>query len=499
MRVRDWFKWTGMMTLLYATFFLFASCSANADSHRVIVKLRAPTMERMGAVRTHQIRRAQMGVKRHMRGHEYTINREYKSLPYIAMTVDDAGLLRLSESRQVLDVAPDVEFETQLQQSVPLVGADVQHRRGVTGKGYAVAIIDTGVDGKHPALAGKVIAESCFTNGQCPNGQSTMIGPGAAVPVASHGTHVAGICCGNAGVVVGVAPGASVVASQVFTLRSNGGYSASFSDIVASIEHIATLADGGMKIVSLNMSLGTSAIVGKCDSSYQAMFDAAELARAQGVAVIAASGNNGSLTGVSSPGCISNHVAIGCTTKADAVCSFSNRGPEMELWAPGQFIASSVPGGGLRSLSGTSMSAPHVAGAYALFRQMFPAVLHPDHFRSLLWMSGIPIDGKSRMYLADIAAPIPPDPNQPRECPTVCPDSDGDGEYDSRDRCALTATGEAIDEAGCSHTQFCASVKPSSWRDRMDCRRLDWGNDEPRRPRDCKVVRRAGVRECVPR
>ena len=85
-----------------------------------------------------------------------------------------------------------------------------------------------------------------------------------------------------------------------------------------------------------------------------------------------ASGNEYYTNAVSSPACVANAVAVGSTNDSDLVSSLSNSSNLVDLLAPGEYITSSVPGGGYESWRGTSMAAPHVAGAWAVLRQRYP-------------------------------------------------------------------------------------------------------------------------------
>lgn len=503
----------GTMRLLLSLILCLSPALAWAD-HSVVIRLKEPTAA-TGEARTRQIQKAQKAAKRVMRGHEYTIKRDFGGrIPWMAVRVDDHGMEALEDAAQIEGVSPDYEFETQLLESIPLIGANVQHRAGFLGTGWAVAVLDTGLDLTHSAFAGgaRITAEACFTDGpQCPDGTDSQIGPGASAAIHYHGTHVAGICCGSQGGaglgVLGVAPRSDIIGVQVFTRRSSGGISASFSDIIQGILWVASLAEDGTQVASINMSLGTGAIVGDCTAQFQAIKDASDIARAAGVGVIAASGNGGSANGVSSPGCIQGVIATGCTSKTDTICSFSNEGPMMQIRAPGLQITSAALGGGQRVASGTSMSTPMVAGAYALLRDRFPGIGGPDNVQTMLESFGKDILGRPRLDLAKINAgqpPDPPDPNTPQcpDCPDTCADADGDGEQDSRDRCPGTPAGLSIDDAGCSHEQWCHTIVPGTWRDKGDCRAMDWGNNEPRNAKDCQVDRNgwgSSDDECVPR
>ena len=89
----------------------------------------------------------------------------------------------LERSSLVIGVAEDRLDAPLLPQSGPLVEADQAWAAGFDGTGWAVAILDTGVDNVHPFLSGKVLEEACFSaNSSCPDGSTTQIGPGAGVP-----------------------------------------------------------------------------------------------------------------------------------------------------------------------------------------------------------------------------------------------------------------------------------------------------------------------------
>ena len=343
-------------------------------------------------------------VKSTLRGFGHRVKREYDGLPFLALVVDPHALHALGTLPGVVDeVVEDELSKPQHVESVPIVyQPGSPWPDGVDGTGAVVAVLDTGVDKTHPFLSGKVIAEACFSTAAtgstnlCPGGvDSTAPGSGvncsAVVAGCDHGTHVAGtVAGGSTGVSgAGVAPGAKIWAIQVFSRIDDfvfcgdsppcvGSFT---SDQLAALNHVfnnramATL--GGRMVAAVNMSLGGSAFAAACDGDTRK--PAIDNLRAAGIATVAASGNDGLRTAISIPACISTSIAVGSTGDGspgavrDAVSWFSNIGPHANLLlAPGQWINSSVPGGTFLSFGGTSMAAPHVAGAFAALRQHAP-------------------------------------------------------------------------------------------------------------------------------
>ncbi|MCX6071766.1 MAG: S8 family serine peptidase [Chloroflexi bacterium] len=319
--------------------------------------------------------------------------RKLTTLPVISLEVDSAALAALAESAGVLSIQEDIAVPPALDVSGPLVGATAAWAAGYSGTGQAVAILDTGVDSTHPFLTNKVVLQACFSNGGsngaaslCPGDVGSLTGVAGAGEECSgmiygcnHGTHVAGIAAGRGGTFSGIGRDASIIAVQVFTEFSGTSCTnyglptpcalSYTSDQIAALEWLATQV-GANSIASANMSLGggTYSDEASCDAANAAEKGAIDSLRAAGVATVIAAGNGYVTTGISSPGCISSAVAVGATNDADVVVSFSNSSPMLEFWAPGYSINSSLPGTGYGSMSGTSMAAPHVAGAWAVLK-----------------------------------------------------------------------------------------------------------------------------------
>ena len=337
------------------------------------------------------IGRARARLVDEMVGYDPGSMKDFDYLPFAAMRVNAAGIESLRASADVLDVEEDVLYRASLSESVALIGADKAWLSGFTGAGQVVAIIDTGVDKNHPFLAGKVVAEGCYsTNGTdsasfCPGGVASSTAPDSGVPCSvtgdcSHGTHVAGIAAGKGTTFSGVARDASIIAIQAFSRFDStatcGGTApcamAYSSDIIRGLQRVYELRTT-LSIAAVNLSLGGGRYTSECDTTSAATKAAIDLLRSAGIATVVASGNESYTNAVGSPACVSTAISVGSVSDTTgAVSSFSNSVSFLSLLAPGSGIRSSTPGSSYETWSGTSMASPHVAGAWAIMKQKSP-------------------------------------------------------------------------------------------------------------------------------
>jgi subtilisin family serine protease len=326
-----------------------------------------------------EIRRQQGRVLASLRGTEHTVRHLYETTPAFAAQLSFEAVDTLRRSDAVSSVVEDLPRPPALTTSSELVQAPELWADGYEGEGYAVAVLDTGVEVDHPFFGGRVVAEACFArgsttgpSGDCPNSEKTQIGAGAAAPCTfsgscDHGTHVAGIAAGSSGNLHGVGRGSDLIAVQVFS--NLGGHPGSYdSDQIAALEHVYSLRNDH-DIAAANLSLGGGRHESPCDASRQAYKAVVDNLASEGIATVIAAGNSGWSDAVSFPGCISTAVTVGSTTKSDTISGFANSHATMvDLYAPGSSILSATVGHDFLTKSGTSMAAPHVAGAFALLR-----------------------------------------------------------------------------------------------------------------------------------
>jgi subtilisin len=267
-----------------------------------------------------------------------------------------------------------------------------------TGAGVKVAVIDTGIDYTHPDLSTNYKGGFDFVN----NDNDPMDDNG-------HGTHVAGIIAAedNDIGVVGVAPEAHLYAVKVLDKRGSGWV----SDIIAGIGWCTDPngdEDTSDRMDVANLSLGAP---GQSSALHAAVINATDC----GVTLVVAAGNESDNAGAyipaaydevitvsaiadfdGQPGGLANSQQYGkgrfkTVQDDDAFAYFSNFGSDIDLAAPGVDIYSTWINGGYKTLSGTSMAAPHVAGAAALYIKMHPSSLPAQVLEGLLiagWHSG---------------------------------------------------------------------------------------------------------------
>jgi subtilisin family serine protease len=305
------------------------------------------------------------------------VSRELPSINGVAMAADKStaawealtdGSATRTTAAGVSKVWLDGVRRATLDRSAAQIGAPAAWEAGFTGEGVKVAVLDTGVDQTHPDLADREIAERNFSDAQ------------DNVDNFGHGTHVASITAGtgarSGGKYRGIAHGASILDGKV--LNDSGGGLDSW--IIAGMEWAA---EQGADII--NMSLGatdTTAIdpleeaVGALTAQYGTLF------------VIAAGNSGGPAHTIGSPGSAPAALTVGAVDRDDSLAFFSSRGPTEEdgvikpdVTAPGVEIVAALHSAGTinlpvepgyTALSGTSMAAPHVAGAAALVAQQHP-------------------------------------------------------------------------------------------------------------------------------
>ncbi|MFX0182593.1 MAG: S8 family serine peptidase, partial [Candidatus Hodarchaeota archaeon] len=271
--------------------------------------------------------------------------------------------------------------------SEDIIGARYLQSLGINGTGVTIAILDTGIDKTHPDLDDidnddstddpKIILEASFVDFDDDGLNDTN-----PMDDDFHGTHVAGIAAGN-GYLKGVAPGANIMNGKVID-KTIGGYT---SWIVKGIDWAVF---NGADIIS--MSLG--GFPGDISPLFE---EAINTAWGSGTIVIASAGNSGpEPSSISSPGLETRTITVGASNIYNDVTFFSSRGPSIngiidpDIVAPGRGILSLEPGGHYASASGTSMSAPAVAGVAALLLSKVPSA-NPDEIRSAILSSAVDI------------------------------------------------------------------------------------------------------------
>ena len=251
--------------------------------------------------------------------------------------------------------------------SMPQIGAPPAWDAGYTGEGVTVAVLDTGIDPTHPDLDRSIVGSQDFT------------GSGDVTDHSGHGTHVASIVTGSgeasAGANQGVAPGADLLVGRVL----GGGDEDVESAVIAGMEWAAAQ---GADVVNLSLGLGAT------DGTDPLATAVNELTAQHDTLFVVSAGNQRTNGSIGSPGSADAALTVGAVDDDDVLASFSSKGPRAgdgaikpDVTAPGVGIVAARAAGTsmgevvdewYTAVGGTSMAAPHVAGAAAVLKSAHP-------------------------------------------------------------------------------------------------------------------------------
>ena len=379
---------------------------------------------------------------------------------------------KLAADPRVAYIEPDVIVSINAQTlptGIDRINADLDPNANIDGiddrVDVDIAILDTGIDLDNTDLN---VFRYAYCKTQGPFNANCADNDPDANDVNSHGTHVAGTAAAidnNSGV-VGVAPGARLWAVKVLEDDGTGAG----SQIIAGVDYVTQHAS---EIEVANMSLTG-------DGSYQSLDDAIQGALDAGVVFTLAAGNDHTDVANVFPAGHPNAITVSAleendgqpgglsgTSWDDTFAYFSNHGSGVDIMAPGRNIPSTIPGGGLGTKSGTSMAAPHVAGAAALYLAQNPGA-SPATVKAALLAAGdtAPCANSTDGTCAD-------DPDGIQEPllmlqPDACDDADSDGACDEVDNCPLTANPDQADADGDGVGDVCDNCVTTANPDQLD-------------------------------
>ena len=349
----------------------------NNEQVRVIVEIKEPSLQKGIFLKSNksdsEIEKEKQEIKEEIKQEVGEENIKHEFEREIAVSVSLEDIEKLKQSSDISRIRMDSPMVAFLQDSVPLVNASLVWPMqisgiNITGINETVCILDTGINFLHPDLIGKnktciidCVAKSCIEN--CAIGDDN-----------GHGTHVAGIVGANRGI-NGVGIGISLIGVKVM----NAGGSGLESDIYNGLSWCIQNSDKyNISVISMSLGFDCVQVPNRCYNHY-CDNESLELslsryinnATEKNISVTISTGNRGNTQKIGSPSCIKNATSVGASDKADNVASYSNRNSLVDFLAPGTNINSTKNTGGYEIKSGTSMSAPHVAGALAVIRQAF--------------------------------------------------------------------------------------------------------------------------------
>ena len=296
-----------------------------------------------------------------------------QNFPLVGATI---GLFRITDGRTVdvvsrelerdgvRSVQPNFRYVLQEQQAVLTEGDPAQYALATLrlpeahtlahGANVTIAVIDSGIDLKHPELAG-AISDSFDALG-------SKEGPHV------HGTGIAGVIVAHARL-MGSAPAANIVAIRAFATAPSGAESASFV-VLKALDYAAS---HGAQIVNMSFAGPKDALIERGIAA----------AASKGIVMVAAAGNAGPKSPPLYPAANPNVIAVSATDAHDKLFAASNRGSHIAIAAPGVDIFLPAPDEKYQMTSGTSFSAAYISGLVALMLERNPA-LKPEEVRATL-------------------------------------------------------------------------------------------------------------------
>jgi uncharacterized repeat protein (TIGR01451 family) len=305
---------------------------------------------------------------------------DYSHLPLAVWRLSSlAALERLESSPAVRMVHENILLHPVSVSDLGFINQPQAAAQGATGAGTTIAVIDGGLGNNYLSYPDFGTCTGIATPAAtCRLAFNQDVYPGASSQT-THGTNVSAIA-------LGTAPGAKLAMFDIFN-----GNSASSVDVLNAINSAISMRST-YNIVAINLSLGDSSSASTpCTNSIFAA--AVSSAGNAGITTVAAAGNSGSKTGLANPACVPGAVSVGAvydgsygtlgwvasadpggqctdTSAADQVACFSQSAGYLAMLAPGSFV--NAPNASFQE-TGTSQAAPHVSGAVAVLRALYPA------------------------------------------------------------------------------------------------------------------------------